>query len=511
MINKYLWEIYLKSGGNKIVQFFEDEINANLSMIYPEKLKIFHKFYCIDSNAINETYEDLRDLQKNLEFDSTENNYEEKNPSKEDKDLIHKLTLEDCLENFKDFIDEISQVNEAYTDKEIFILFSGNMSYFSTLLALEKPWLFIPYYYKYNFNILERIFVEFEINMPEIPIKRDYKSRTYFYAYICYSLLIFRIENDLSPFELCAFLYDFAPKYVGGIESYIISDLPEAKGAFLIGGSRKDRNLNHDVGSYTIWQSNKDTRPGDMIIMYLTYPDSGIDSFWRSVSAGFIDPFFYYYHCTYIEKVEKIKSIPLRTLKRDFVFGKIPIVRKNMQGVNGYELKPSEYNYLVDMAESSVPKIEFINFTHDSTISVEKDVENILIKPFLARLGYKDKDYLQQLTIPVGNHNSMLIPDFVLKPKLSKSHYEAFAVLEAKLKIRNSKELFEAKKQVRSYAKQLGTKYSIIADIDNLWIMENKDDYEKIIIKEGRSTLYKDDNFWEIEKMLGFDWVNKFI
>ena len=90
----------------------------------------------------------------------------------------------------------------------------------------------------------------------------------------------------MSPYELCAFLYDFAPKYIGGIDSYIIKELPEPKSAFFIGGSKEDIFLDESKDVVTCWQCNPDTRAGDMIVMYLRTPISAVDSVWRSVSIG---------------------------------------------------------------------------------------------------------------------------------------------------------------------------------------------------------------------------------
>ena len=115
------------------------------------------------------------------------------------------------------------------------------------------------------------------------------------------ALIFYGKENNLSQYELYAFLYDFAPKYIGGKDSYIIKDLPEPHSAYFIGASESDR----------------------------------------------FDPFFFYYRCVYISSPVGIKPFSLAEIKKDPVFKELPIVRKNMQGINGVELKPSVYNYLV--------------------------------------------------------------------------------------------------------------------------------------------------------------------
>ncbi len=104
-----------------------------------------------------------------------------------------------------------------------------------------------------------------------------------------------------------------------------------------------------------------------MIVMYLTAPVSAITSIWRSYSLGFIDPCFYYYRCTYIGRSVKLEKIGLSRIKADELLREMSIVNKNKQGINGVELKPSEYNYIAEK----------------------------LIKPLLDKLGYSETDYVQ--------------------------------------------------------------------------------------------------------------------
>lgn len=503
MLNNYVWNIYLESGGRNLVDFFEKNFTACLSKDYSSKIKSLHQAYCADKEIVQETYDDLVELQE-IVNDEFNDNQELNDYYTNEEVLLTKsdLTCEDLLKVFDVLLSDIATENKISDDKELLILFSNYMEFFTTSFALDYPNLFIPYYFRYNFNVLEMIAQEFDITLPKLPLKKDYLDRIYYYVDICYSLLKFRIKNKLTTFELYAFLYDFAPKYIGGIDSYIIKNLPEAKGAYLIGGNKNDRYLSYEENILTVWQCNKDTRPGDMLVMYLTYPISAIDSIWRSISAGFDDPFFFYYHCTYMGHCKRINNISLNTLKMDSKLGNLSIVRKNMQGVNGFELNPSDYNYLIDISKESIQKIKCVNFKFENSIHVEKDVENILIKPFLKKLGYKDSDYSQQFTVPVGNHNSLLIPDFVLLPRVKNGHYSAFAVIEAKLNIQNVNELNFAKNQVRSYAKQLGAKYSLVADINSIWIMESKDDYEHIILNETWSSVYDINIFRKIEKIL---------
>lgn len=133
----------------------------------------------------------------------------------------------------------------------------------------------------------------------------------------------------------------------------------------------------------------------------------------------------------------------------------------------------------------------------------EKDVENRLIKPLLAELGYDADDYQQQLYIEIGNHNYALIPDFVIQPILSKGHQSAEFIIESKYSIPSKKELEGAKTQVRSYAKLLGARYAVIVSKERVWVMTHEDDYTDEVLSFSWEELKYGDNFHELFKVIG--------
>ena len=115
-----------------------------------------------------------------------------------------------------------------------------------------------------------------------------------------------------------------------------------------------------------------------------------------------------------------MKSVPIDRLRDDKITGKMPIVKKNMQGINGIELKPSEYNRILQMGRSKAPKLESFAAS-EGEYSTEKEVEEHIIKPLLKQLGYSDRDYVQQLYLEIGNHNHALIPDLSCSHRSSDS------------------------------------------------------------------------------------------
>lgn len=485
MLNNYMWQIYLRAGGDEVVEMFRRNLTKEYTPEYAEEIRKLHSVYCPSESISEDIYLQLREV---LEFNVHNVSHIRK----------RRYGIKD---RFQRYYGEYYDTTQK--PKENFEEFIYNLACHTTLLHVKFPNTFIPYYFKFNFNVLQLIADEFEIELPEIPLKKEYKGRFLYYGEICKALTKFRRENRLSPYELCAFLYDFAPNYIGGIDSYIVKDLPEPKGAYFIGGAKNDIFLSDDVNTLTPWQCSPETRAGDMIVMYLRTPISAIESIWRSVSVGFNDPFFYYYRCTYIGKPVAIDKITQKQLQHDPILGEMPIVRKNMQGINGVELKPSEYNHLMELAKAKVFRLEYAMEEGDTEFFREKDVEDKLIKPLLLKLGYSENDYSQQLYVRVGNRNRLLIPDFVILPEIKGGHHSAFAIIEAKLKINNEKEFEVVKIQARSYAKQLSIKYSIIISKDKIWISTDEDDFDKDIFVATWGECSNADTFSKLYKLIG--------
>jgi len=179
------------------------------------------------------------------------------------------------------------------------------------------------------------------------------------------------------------------------------------------------------------------------------------------------------------------------------------IVRKNMQGVNGVEILPSVYNYLLDISDSDAERLEFAVSNEDLSITNEKDVEEKRIKPFLEALGYAEADYRQQLYIEIGNHNYALIPDFAIRPVVSKGHQSADFLIEAKYSVGSVGALEAAKTQAGGYAKLLNAAYAVIASKEGIWVTAAGDDYTDDVMSFSWSQLQQEDDFHQVFRLLG--------
>ncbi len=192
----------------------------------------------------------------------------------------------------------------------------------------------------------------------------------------------------------------------------------------------------------------------------------------------------------------------LDQLRNDKIIGIMPIIRKNMQGINGVEIKPSEYNRILQMGRSKAQKLKYATVSAKDEYATEKEVEEYIVKPFLKQIGYAPDDYVQQLYLEIGNHNHALIPDFVVLPEKHGRFQTAFAVVEAKRSVTSQQELDAALSQVRSYAKLLGAKYTAIISQEKVWIYSIQDDFTHSVIDVSVNKM-KDDIVHEIIKHIG--------
>lgn len=510
MLNKYQWKNYLLSGGDKIVTVFQDFLNCKNLNNFTSTIKKLVNNFCPDELRGIELEEEINEciinpLVKN-ELDSL---------FEPDKKYTVKSTLDFIRREYKKILREEKRKS---SDNNVLELFLCNIDWLTTQFALEIPDLFVPYYFQRNFNVFSNIVDMFNIKLDLncIPLKSDYKGRFYYYGEICNALQNFKVENNLNVAELWAFLYDYAPKCAGGLD-YIKKDLSEPQNAFFIGGTSTDMfSRSPKTKKYpkiTFWQCNPYARAGDMIVFYMTSPDSKIDSIWRSVSEGFNDPFFWYYRCTYMSYIQKIPDnlFTIKSMRSDDILGNLPIVRKNMQGVNGTEIPPETYNYIIQKAKiDNSLKIKYKLFktnnkngTIDFKIKDEHDVECKILEPLLERLGWERQDYETQKRVKMGR-NMRLIPDYLIQPDFKKEYHEkCYFIWEVKKSISNEKELGEAKGQVISYARRLFAEKCAIISKERIWIMDKKDDYTKEIFRSSFQDLKNANIFKKLINIAG--------
>ncbi|PSJ80428.1 hypothetical protein [Neisseria iguanae] len=141
--------------------------------------------------------------------------------------------------------------------------------------------------------------------------------------------------------------------------------------------------------------------------MYCLTPRSYIHSIWRAERDGIASPFFHWYSSIYISNGQKITPIPLSLLKNDEHFSKNKLIKKNLQGINGYPLSVDDYHHLIDLIArnvddiSNLPQLFAPSYDKNALLKTERDVEVNLIEPFLKDLD-NQKSWVRQLTVKMG-------------------------------------------------------------------------------------------------------------
>jgi hypothetical protein len=399
-----------------------------------------------------------------------------------------------------------------------FVIFPANDTKFwthtiegiSTLFYNLHPDYFFPYIFECEFNKLSQVCLEFNIPIPEVPKKSDWFKRALYYLDLCDAFFEFRQINGFTPSEFCAFLYDFAPKNLEEIKD---TEMPKPSKVWFVGCNKFGFDFldNATESSTDSWQCNQDTRRGDIIIMYCLSPRSYIHSIWRAESDGFLDPFFHYFNVGYISSPLKLDyKISQKDLNANPVWSNNPLIRKNLQGINGYPIKYNEYLELLSLLQQKGQQIDLFPLIKTTTRLVdndlinERDVEIKLIEPLFIALGYSPNDWLRQMPVKMGR-GECYYPDYCFNATYQRGDEKAKMLVESKYEIKTQKDLQDAYFQTKSYALRLQSDCFVIAAKEGIWIflpknsvysLDNCKQYSWIDIENP-------DNLHDIRKYLG--------
>ena len=343
----------------------------------------------------------------------------------------------------------------------------------SLLLYIMAPQYFFPYMWWCRFHTLVTILDMLGIEVPNIPKKSDYKNRCLFYLELCRNIHGFREKNNMTPEELCSFLYSFSPNLVVKASSIAYTDQPRS--AWFIGGRKNKVEATRNTLQ---WQSNIEAKKGDILVFYETSPASAVSCIYTSKSDGVIDPFFYYYSYALIGDIIETPPITLQELKADGYFSKHPLVKKNFQGVNGWHLTAGDYDNLLRMFSekrydvTKLPRLQSISYSCQEKIELEVDVERLLLEPLLTSLGFElGRDYIRQLGLHAGRGHRVF-PDYSLHYSSKSNEESAQILIEAKRHMKSNKEIYDAFVQARSYALLLGSRLIVLCDKECLLLFE---------------------------------------
>ena len=352
------------------------------------------------------------------------------------------------------------------------------MDSLSTFLYLNHSY-FKPLLLSTHFTIIQQNCEQLGIDLPSYPKAHDYKAALMWYYDTCKVFNEFQKGYDMTDAEFCSCLY--------GLAAIIKDDeqkkaLPKPVNVWLTGASKEDvLYLNNNAVNDLLWTCNENTKRGDIVVLYAISPYSCIHSIWRADSEGTFNPFDHFQNRTRVtEGIILSHPIPLKELKVDPEFGKLPMLNNNLLGVNGKHLPSWAYSALLRMIAAKgedISKLPVLYETKDwnpGKMINEHDVEERILIPFLHDLGYVDSDWTRQLRLKSGRKGEREIPDFVFFPYGEKRFENAPFMIEAKWLMRSEKERNDAFNQARSYARMLQSPIFGICDEERLIIYQKQ-------------------------------------
>ena len=404
------------------------------------------------------------------------------------EETFNRDTFETFIETYNLMQFDLQEENIVWLENRYFISANKFRQKAATVDALSMYLYYYDSYFKpillpHRFDIIQKSCDALGIELSPIPRSKDYKQYLMYYYEMRVVLNEFQKGYALTDGELCACLYDYGARVLLDAKEPVESELPEPINVWLTGASEKgDFEFLDSLGKYeitktSIWACNERTRRGDIVIVYCTSPRSYLHSIWRADSVGIFNPFDYYHCRTTVRDGIRLPKISFSDLKEDSYFSQLPIVRKNLQGINGVKLSAEDYSELLrivgtkGMEAIDYPRLYVGTPIDFGEIKLEKDVEENILIPILKRMGYNNTDWTRQLQLKAGRREKA-IPDFVFFPQ-GASHFESSPlVIEAKLDMSSMIEEQKAFRQALSYARMLRSKLMGICDKERLVIYE---------------------------------------
>ena len=346
-MNKNLWNYYKQSeDGKKAIDIF----NPETENIWDNIEKIIELLKQWD---INENLQNLLDRVVLYNINLIERGFVKEDDIFSREFFEHLITTydikyfhiddNDSIEWREDIISQNKFRAKASTIHALSLFLYSYDSFFTPILLSDR------------FDLFQKSCDALGIELPPIPHTTNYKEYLMYYYDICVVLNAFQQENELSDAELCACIYDYGMRVLQ--ETTIETELPQPTNIWLTGGGSGKNDFafldslgNSPEAKSSIWACNEKTRRGDIVIMYCTSPRSYIHSVWRAGSTGIFSPFDYYHCRTTIQEGIRLPEITFNDLKNDEYFSNLPIVRKNLQGINGVAFSAKDYSELLRLS-----------------------------------------------------------------------------------------------------------------------------------------------------------------
>lgn len=399
----------------------------------------------------------------------------------------------------------------------------GTNLFFSMLLSRHFPDYYIPNFFPMQFIYLKKIAEKYEIDLPNMPNRSDYRGRWLYYDEMCKVLNEFAIENEIhSLSELCAFLYGYEMSVIKEeMEDEHNKQMPEVpEQAWILVGNYGEAEKMMKEG---FWQSSPFTSKGDILVFYEKSPVKKLNSIWTALEDGFIDPFGYYYSYSFIgNKIEIPDNMAISYVDfRNSAYFKNRekkgnFVSKNFQDVSGWQVTFDDYAEIKRMLQEKgfdtglLPNLYEPIKVGDVKIEHEKDVSEQLLIPLLEQMGWKKNvDFKAEVEFNAGRGKTGFAsekrPDFLLHIVQTKDDIEAKVAIEVKRHMKNEKEIHANFVQGRSYAKWGAVEVLVLCDIKRIRVYQrNKKNRfeENDFIEFSWTDTENPDRFVELKKLL---------
>lgn len=219
-----------------------------------------------------------------------------------------------------------------------------------------------PYLFIENFKTFLKICQEFDIEIPEYKANpTDIEKRVDFYFIINDILKAFREKHNMSPIELCVFIYGFAIQNV--VEPCDVSSELTAHNAFFT--IAYDNELNDmPKNKLFTWCVPNSMKSGDIAFMYEGGSEQCIRYIVQARTDAFRDPFEWWgLYSVHVVLLSKCPRISLEELRNNRTLKSIFNSSSKLRGPAGNEFSKKEYEALLQILEekgfpvSQLPKI----------------------------------------------------------------------------------------------------------------------------------------------------------
>ena len=167
MLNRFVWETYLKSGGNDVVEMFRKNLVEEYSEDYAKQIRSMVARYCTMDSVLNELEERLMQLclSESIETVAQGQDFPEQQQTNSDTSLSGEENLEeydiiDALmdDEYDHLYGMLQEENQAEPrPQDVFCAFISRLVESSALDAMDYPEYFVPYYFQCSANNSEKV------------------------------------------------------------------------------------------------------------------------------------------------------------------------------------------------------------------------------------------------------------------------------------------------------------------------------------------------------------------